>query len=1634
MSNIPPAGGRATESGMAFQAGVGAWFAAHIASAAAIGSRFGLSPSAVPQRIQFETGVELDDIAVVLSDGSRISIQCKTRPSLSGANGSALASTLRQLVDLYSSATVSGDPERTAGVLAVAADSSRSLDDLEDACRLFDAGGEWPTVYQQLSDARKRALDIFRTHTAKAWLERHDESLSDEQATALARMFRIARFDVDEGGADWREAARTVGSRVFAEEAAGDRPLAALLNISRTLVRNGAPADRAGLLRELRRAGFEDKLAPQFDADIEGLKGWSQSELRRLQRHQTLSIGHGVKIERDCMLELRDAAAGGSLLVVGDPGAGKTGVLVRLAELMTEDDTPLVFLSVDDLAGVADLDGLRRALGLQHPVFDVLAAWPGSAGGTLIMDALDASRGGPSEPVFVRLIEQTLERLGTRWSVVASIRTFDLKNGRRFKVLMRGDPPSSAFVEPGLEHLRHFRIPELSDAELDRLGMANTEMAGLFEAAPDSFRRLLRNVFNLSLAAELISHGAQPDGIRGLTTQSELITRYEDERLDTTLLQRAVATVVAAMAAQERLTIKKTAVASDALDEVVRRNVLVPAPSDRIAFAHHVLFDHAAGRFYLDLTTASSLAAQIAEKPGIGFLLGPALRFALKGLWGEGEAGRAGVWSLLVGLAELQNVDPVIASVALRTAVESVSSPSDVSPLCALIEGDAQGVAASAQILSRMSRFVRVSIAESDALSPDASVAWSTLALSAARTGRIEFVDGARILLLTLFEQADFGEPVVAEAFGRAARALLSIALNEPRLAGNTVSNAIRFVAKVYATDPEASRTLLAPILQEPRFTLHATEEAPWLAEGVRTIVHSDPEFVAQIYEVLFGRAAPQDGESWLGGQRSRILPLRISRKQDYEHGRWHLQEALETVLSVSPEAGTKAVSYSAIGVAREEYAERGRAVPLGVSWAGKSVSIIDDRLSLEDWSQDADDDMRSEKRILAAFTEHLRLCTPEVFERSAVTAADENIAASVWARLFGIGAQRLGIAEDLLWTVASAEPTLGLDGLSRDAITFLAATLPRRPMEERVAFEERLVAEARSSDLDTARRGKYRAARLLSLLEDPALATPLLLELKRELAAEKLLVGNRPHLSLSFEWGGDEVDVVDSILSSQGINVKEGPDFELRNAMRALDALLKRESGDGSLESVVDLWAASEAAIETIDRLRNPAPKEGTLRAAWGVVSNALAKIAESEQYAPGATGQPSLETLLARLDRLASSAYPAGSETEDGDSIGWGNWDVRVYAASGYMALAPKFWSAAMLPRLQRMLSDPVATVRLQIAQSLNTLWHVARPEMWQMVEAVTEGEVHLGVLGSFLAGPVRRLTGADPARCVVLLTRVLARVPARQVGETRRRKTVSQAIANAAAYLWLNRGDVNAKGWIDSWIADPAGCSDYLWELVAAVRGTLFLRFAANATEANRIMQERAREIITNLVATAAPLIRQGISLLESGDRERGEHLYKVGVQQTEHVCNQLYFGSGASNFKKGGAETTLSTNEQKLSFLTEYGDVLTAIGEAGVSSTIYHLVELYEFLVAAAPAAVFDRIAALLVGPGAEDGYHFESLASDALVRLVRNFLADHRAVFEQPARRECLVRVLELFSAAGSPDALKLLYELPDLLR
>jgi hypothetical protein len=883
----------------------------------------------------------------------------------------------------------------------------------------------------------------------------------------------------------------------------------------------------------------------------------------------------------------------------------------------------------------------------------------------LVIDALDASRGEASETVFANLIEDAVGRLGERWSVVASIRTFDLKNGRRFREVLKGAPPHPGqYSEAGFNEVRHFKIPRLSDAEVAKVAQASSELGSLTSSAPASLKELLRNVFNLSLAAELIAIGVPAESIRTITTQSDLIDRYEDKRLASGRLKEAVAVAVETMVKRRRLSIKRVAARHEALDDVLATGVMTEA-GDLITFAHHVLFDHIAGRFFLEWNDPQLLAQQITSEPGIGLMLAPSLRFAMERVWREDKSGRQASWRLIAAIAAVAGADPVISSVALRFGADRVADIRDVGALTGLISSSPD-TATTGSMLSRLARFVRMSIAESGAVAISVATAWASVAFSAAEKRDRHFADAARFFLWTLSEKADFGDQAFAEAFGKSAREVLRFAWAlDPEIPAFT-RDGIRFVARSFATAPSDSRALLEKVLDEPRFSEHAHEEAPWLADGVPYIFKSDPQFAVRIYEVLFGRPAPQTGKTWFGGHRSRILPLISDRKQEYEHARWHLTRALKSFLAENPEYGVKAVINAAIGLSRHAAEPE----TLELSLDGLSVTVVDDYDSLEDWrvrdkrAGDTADD------ILGLFVDFLRSCSPSVFRAAIDTALRVKANTSVWSRLLGLAAERRAIADDLLWILATNPKFLSFRGVSREAISYLAAVYASRDAAERRDFEARSL----NADLFEEERARnwWNAlmARFLSVVSEDALMTDQMRALRRQLHEAGKLTGNRPFVSISSGWAPAD-NVVESLLKSSGVDLQRSADLEIRNVAQPLETFLKTVEKRGDDREIEQLWTMVQAVVGTIERVTEPHAE--SLHSSWGAVSNAIERIAQNKSYDPTKPGVPSLDALIALIERLMESPYPEVSERDDdGGLMGWGNWDIRVYAASSRLGTA--------------------------------------------------------------------------------------------------------------------------------------------------------------------------------------------------------------------------------------------------------------------------------------------------------------------------------------------------------------------------
>ncbi|WP_218840259.1 hypothetical protein [Variovorax sp. YR752] len=1222
---------------MAFQAAVAIWFAAHLLARMPIGGRFGLNNAAIPISIRLETGEGLDDIEVTLSDGGTIHVQCKTNANLSKSESGPLAKTIGQQalwVARASGASNSPDRTKTGGLLAVRADASRALDNLEAGCRAFDLGGDWAITLAQRNQAEREALGVFEALAKPAWLAQRGVDPSGTELATLARLFHVARFSMDEGDQDWREASRLLGRHLFGIESAGDAPLRDLKGVLRDLIGNGAPADRAGLVHALRQRGHQDVGAPGFEADVARLRAVTTEELARLEKHGRLPLGTGVRVTRASDAPLASAISSGSLLVTGEPGAGKTGALVHAAEAILASGGAVVFLSVDRFPGVAIAADLSSELGLQRPLIETLAAVPGAGAKVLFVDALDAARGGPSEAVFATLIEAVRKDL-VEWTVVASIRTFDLKNGRRYRDAFAGTPAGSDHADPGLPAVRHFQIHRLSDADLAAVGAASPAMATLLASAPSQLRALLTNVFNLSLAAQLLSDGADVPALGLIATQSGLIDLYEDDRLGTTALVQAVAKAAQTMVSRRRLSVRKVLIDHTSVDAAIQTGVLV-ATGDLVSFAHHVLFDHVAGRHLLEWDDPAALIQQLRGESSTALLLAPALRFAIERVWRNDSAGRPVTWQLLTDIFAGDRVDPVLGHVALRVVVENIEGEVDIGSLLPRIMASPTD-RVLVTLLGLLSRFVAMEVEGSRTIAASRAIVWVRLADALLATRERTLLDPARFLLQTLFEHADLADAALLQIYGRAARALLQTAWSAERQLTHLNTVAIRFVGKSFASDATASRVLLDRILREPRFSQYADQEAGWLAEQIEPITRADPSFAVEIYGALYGQTITDDASTSLGGQASRILPLTSNRRQDYAHALWRLGTAMGDVLNISPEFGTRALIEGLIGK-HERDGYRGTGEPELVTIGSHQIELRGRKFEFQSWDDDGDRVNRDDD-ILRRYVEFLRTCDLAAFTSSVAAASRGYATAAVWTRIFGVGGERVAETALLLWPLLACPDFLGVRGAAPAAARFAALAWPSRTYEQRVEFEQMILGRRSVGDETAQSRWDGTLKVFFNVVQENALELEETRELRRTLFAEGTF-SDGGNLYSATITEGDPFDLVRNRLRRDGVDANSGYNQIVHDISKTLSERLGQTPQGSPRASLAVLWTDILMLVQQLDA--STELHEQVDMSAWGHISNAVERITSSATYEPGIDGLPTLPEIFLLLDRLSVSPYP--------------------------------------------------------------------------------------------------------------------------------------------------------------------------------------------------------------------------------------------------------------------------------------------------------------------------------------------------------------------------------------------------------
>jgi hypothetical protein len=543
-------------------------------------------PGTVTTKVSFQRareGFPLDDVVVhaELGDGRRASLQVQAKRTITFApQDTVFKDVIAQVAKAIQEPGFWDAPNelavatprvttKIAGAYQDVLKWARDMRSHEDFfARLARPGAANPDM--------RGFVDTFRANLKEA-------GAPDDDLTfwRILRRFHILIFDFESTGSLAETYAIAHARMLLPPQRAADAGAlwATLVAIVLEKAATGGDLDHAALAQELAKRGFQagdDRaLAPVFTA--------IQSEARLALADIGTTVGTTRLARHEHLAALRDAVDNGRFVVIrGDAGVGKSGILRQVAERNAEDALILV-LTPGHIAPNGFLAHCRR-LGYQGTADDLLSRLAATGSATVFIDNL--GRFTDDERITIK----DVLRLSSRLSGITVVATARTSSGKPDDDWL----PEEAVTALGGETT--VLIRELSENDLEEVRAAEPRLRPIL-AESHPAKAVARNLFRLSRIARL------PTGANVPTTELAMATHWWESadgpdagRRERQRVLRKVADAV--IKGQDVVDVADQD--ASAVDALIRTETLLDRGADRVALRHDVLREWAAANRLMD--------------------------------------------------------------------------------------------------------------------------------------------------------------------------------------------------------------------------------------------------------------------------------------------------------------------------------------------------------------------------------------------------------------------------------------------------------------------------------------------------------------------------------------------------------------------------------------------------------------------------------------------------------------------------------------------------------------------------------------------------------------------------------------------------------------------------------------------------------------------------------------------------------------------------------------------------------------------------------------------------------------------------------------------------------------------------
>lgn len=1614
-------GGAAGSGGARYAAGVAAYYAIGMLQAEdwRPPSSWELPSGTTIAAVSCETTHAVDDLELRLAPVGRVLIQAKRSLTASRQVGSPLYKAVEQLVREYLRAEGDGCPLDISAdrlIITTSRSGSRSIWRGVPVVlkRLRSAPGPLPDVRVTNITERSGWAAIIAC-TRAAFAANGVSEVGDAAVVDFLRFVRLEPLDVETDQEHHRESMATLRRDVLAADARAEQVWAQLSQLFLEAAAEHLGFDRRALQQSVACTGISLQADPAVRVDVAKLRRATTSALDRLLQHASLHVSGGEgRIRRQCEPALAERAQRGSLFVVGEPGVGKTGLLVGLAELLRNQGSDVVLISVQDHA-FSDVRGLRTALDLETDLAEVLEGWPSGGGrGFLILDGLDAARGTGSA-ALAQIVRGISNQRG-RWSVVASVRTFDLRHDRALQDAMNPhDQGDDAYIRGEFRRIPHFEVPVLEPAELAQTELISPVLHAVLERSPAGLRELARVPFNLDLLARLVEGGEDHSTLAPITTQLQLLDAYWHQRVrrpseGRDARERSARAICQAALDSMRLQVNRLEVSEPAgLNDLLREGVLTSRTGgldEFVGFAHNLLFDYAFAALMFDHSTERFLA--IGGRPDVLLLARPSIAFRLAERFAR-EASRESFWSLFSSAVEAaEESDPLPLIIAAAT-VELIAQFGDFAPLLCALDSASP---ATAEVLSRhLTSALLIGQDQSRRLSHVSTLGpWVSLVDALSKHLRPSLEYPVRALVAGLLAERDRLSPPEVRLLASAGRCLLAWALDAEPVPEGAIHVGIEACGRLIGDGPEAGSVLLRRVIAPDRLSVRGYQELRLIAEQIPQIARVNPALAADVFIEGFLNEESSDEAVPMGGQ---IIAMRSNRRQDYDMALYSLAERAPALLASDPKEAIRALIVIAGSAHRVPWRESRPSDRFTIRWRGSTLEVIEDGSGMWDTRVRTGDNA---ERVIDAFEKHLvalsRRRDRGVLDAFLDALARSEVPAVLLRRVLAAAVHATRGLAPRVADLLSQPALLSSVDVNGAAAACLGPVFAVLKVGNRRQIEQAILGLCGADDPPIRHQGN----RLLSSLPIERIVTEparrAWLQRKTEGRPETLAQGAATW-AVDGEW-------------SEGPNRNAGTpsDRAVRRSTERLAGLMRGEDGRPLGVSNAKLAAGIRAAQGARQKGAGAGVAQGLLYEADARMAEAAERILRSWPLRP-ASGP----VKLAREVALASAQHELPVDDVDVRDDDLRSWDwpaVRRDAAEALALLTrePKVATDATRGAIRRLARDESAIVRDGVARRLDCVLWGDEGLAWELAEWIAREEQSSSVQRSMLSSAMSGFLHRDEDRAVALLAEM-----SRREHEGSERSGLCGVLDGWFLELYFHLDRAEGKALADELIADPLaqqGLANAHWgqmretvcagpvgdETSAAVRGRALTWQAA-------VVREVASGI-DEIVGSGGP----------GGDEERTSRLQGL-LTLADRAAAEAYFASGSYRADEGARALDPSVRER---FCNEASELLDALCRIGWAPAAHHVVETLAAFVEFDPQGVWQRLTTVLE-VAASWGYQGESLAVGEFMKIIERYLASHRdIVLDDPDGRDALIKALVSFAQVGWPEPRRLLVGLDDMFR